>query len=423
MKNPVAFTITATGFTPTAQVFAEQCDGTSPATVGWQPTSNCDLGTSPAPVTADSSGNVTFLASDINHAFVPFKGESPQGLFNCLSAHEADPNDGLPSFTNCQLRVSTNNTAVTSDQSFLTMILPEPTAPGAPTGVVAKSGSTTAATGSLVVTYVAPANNGGSAITQFTATCTSSNAGVTKTGTHVGSTAVAITVAAVTTAKTYTCKVTATNTVGTSVPSAASLAVIVGSPAPPSGVVAKSGSTTTATGSLVVTFTIGANNGSAIQSQTATCISSNAGVTKTATHTGATAAPITVAGVTTAKTYTCKVTAKNARGVGLASPPSLPVIVGSPAPPTAVHAVHHAAGQIQVTFTIGANNGSAIQSQTATCTSSNGGVTKTGTHGGATAAPITVTALTVGKTYTCKVTAKNARGVVLASAASNAAVA
>ena len=173
----------------------------------------------------------------------------------------------------------------------------------------------------------------------------------------------------------------------------------------------------------MVTFTIGANNGAAIASTTATCTSSNGGALKSATHTGATAVAITVAAVTTGKTYTCKVTAKNSRGVGLASAPSLPVIVGSPAPPTAVHAVHHAAGQIQVTFTIGANNGSAIQSTTATCTSSNGGVTKSATHTGATAAAIIVTALTAGKSYTCKVTAKNARGIGLASAASAAALA
>jgi hypothetical protein len=45
-------------------------------------------------------------------------------------------------------------------------------------------------------------------------------------------------------------------------------------------------------------------------------------VTKSATHTGATAAPIDVTGLTATKTYTCKVTAKNARGIGLASAPS-----------------------------------------------------------------------------------------------------
>jgi len=42
-----------------------------------------------------------------------------------------------------------------------------------------------------------------------------------------------------------------------------------------------SGSTTTATGSLTVTFTAGSNNGAAITSYTATCVSSDGGLTKT----------------------------------------------------------------------------------------------------------------------------------------------
>ena len=127
---------------------------------------------------------------------------------------------------------------------------------------------------------------------------------------------------------------------------------------------------------------------------------------------GAAAAPITVPATTTGKTYTCTVKATNARGAGLASAPSLPVIVGSPAAPTDVEAksgaTTTATGPLTVTFTIGANNGSAITSQTATCVSSNGGVTKTGTHAGAAAAPITVAGVTTGKTYTCTVKATNA---------------
>ena len=43
----------------------------------------------------------------------------------------------------------------------------------------------------------------------------------------------------------------------------------------------------------------------------------------------ATGAPIVVAGVTTSATYTCTVRATNGRGAGLASAPSLPVIVGA----------------------------------------------------------------------------------------------
>jgi Fibronectin type III domain/NHL repeat len=289
--------------------------------------------------------------------------------------------------------------------------------PGAPANAKALSSSTTTATGGLKVSFTAPLSNGGSPITGYSTTCTSSDGGTTRMGSGAAS---PLTVASATTGRSYTCKVTATNAVGSGVASVASPAVIVGSPAPPTNVVAKSGSTTTSTGSLTVTFTIGANNGSAIQSQTATCTSTNSGVTKSATHTGAAAAPIVVSVVSTAKNYTCKVTARNARGIGLASAASGPVIVGSPAPPTAVVATKIASGTLRVTFTIGANNGSTIQSQTATCTSTNGGVTKSATHTGATAVPIDVTGLTPAKTYTCKVTAKNARGIGLASAPSAA---
>jgi hypothetical protein len=56
---------------------------------------------------------------------------SPQGLFNCLSPSAASPANGLPDFKNCQLRVSTNNSAATADQVFLNLQLPEPVAPAA----------------------------------------------------------------------------------------------------------------------------------------------------------------------------------------------------------------------------------------------------------------------------------------------------
>ena len=81
-----------------------------------------------------------------------------------------------------------------------------------------------------------------------------------------------------------------------------------------------------------------------------------------------------------------------------------------------------AAGKLKVTFTpltAAQANGSALSAPqyTATCTSSNGGVTKSIT--GATS-PLTVTALTAGKTYTCSVKAHNARGYGQASPVSAA---
>ncbi len=140
--NPLPFTISASGYTADSNVFVEMCDGTPSTAVGWDPTTNCDLGASPAPALADASGNVTFDSADPNHGFHPFKGASPQGLFNCLSPNQPSPANGLPDFTNCQLRVSTNNSAGTSDQTFLTLSLPEASVGTAPDFTGTPSGGT-----------------------------------------------------------------------------------------------------------------------------------------------------------------------------------------------------------------------------------------------------------------------------------------
>ena len=122
--NPLPFTIVATGYVPGSLVSVEQCDGKSPSAPGWSPTVDCDLGSAPAAAIADANGQVTFNANDPNRAFTPFKGESPQGLFNCLASGQT-LNNGLPSYTNCQIRVTSNVTVPTFDQAFLTLSLPK----------------------------------------------------------------------------------------------------------------------------------------------------------------------------------------------------------------------------------------------------------------------------------------------------------
>lgn len=132
----------------------------------------------------------------------------------------------------------------------------------------AASGSTKAKTGSLTVTFKAPASNGGPSIIRYTAKCTSANGGVTRSGTHSGSTAAPVTVGPATTGKAYKCTVTATS------------------------------------------------NGSPVTSYTASCASGNGGATHAKSGTGS---PLTVTGLTAGKRYTCTVTAANARGKGPAS--------------------------------------------------------------------------------------------------------
>jgi hypothetical protein len=125
--QPLPVRIAGSGFAPGGLVYVEQCDGTLPTAVGWSPTSNCDLGSSPAAVLADANGNAVYQPDDVNHGFTPFKGESPQSLFNCLSPNQAAVNakNGLPDFRNCQVRVSSDNTNPTADQQFFDLTLPD----------------------------------------------------------------------------------------------------------------------------------------------------------------------------------------------------------------------------------------------------------------------------------------------------------
>ncbi len=288
--------------------------------------------------------------------------------------------------------------------------------PGASTAVVAASKATGTTTGSLIVSFTLGTDNG-SPITVQTATCASSDGGATATGSVSAATATPITVTGATTGHSYTCTVTASNEPGTGVQSAPSGAVIVGAPAAPSAVSAVSKSTKITTGVLSVTFTNGAGNGSPITGQTATCVSSNGGGTESGTNAGATAAAIVVSGVTTGDSYTCTVTATNARGTSLASAPSSPAVVGAPAAPTAVNAANTAAGQLTVTFTPGADHGSPALDFTAQCSSSNGGASGATTGS---ASPLVVAGLTLGDIYICTVTATNARGAGPSSSPSGA---
>jgi phosphatidylethanolamine-binding protein (PEBP) family uncharacterized protein len=99
---------------------------------------------------------------------------------------------------------SSSTSTSTSTDTTVTL-----TAPAAPTALVATAGNASAS-----IAFSAPASNGGSSITSYTASCT--GAGVTKTGAGGAS---PITVASLANASVYSCSVTATNAQGTGVAS------------------------------------------------------------------------------------------------------------------------------------------------------------------------------------------------------------
>jgi hypothetical protein len=141
--RPQPFTVVASGFRPGTLAYLEQCDGAPLNAPGWSPTVHCDLGSAPAPAIVASDGTATFDSRDRNHAFSPFRGESPQSLFNCLAAGDAVPPNRLPTFRNCRVRISSNNSAATDDQAFLAMTLTNKpgTTPSAGPGTSPSEGS------------------------------------------------------------------------------------------------------------------------------------------------------------------------------------------------------------------------------------------------------------------------------------------
>jgi alpha-tubulin suppressor-like RCC1 family protein/serine protease inhibitor ecotin len=180
------------------------------------------------------------------------------------------------------------------------------TAPGKPTGATATPGN-----GSAVVSWTAPVDNGGSAITGYTVTSTPGSYTCTTIG------ALSCTVSGLTSGTSYTFTVHATNVAGNGIESDASSSVTPATvPGKPTGATATAGN-----GSALVYWTAPVDNGgSTITGYTVT----SSGDAKTCTSS---ATNCTVSGLTSGQPYTFTVTATNAAGTGPASDPSSSVTV------------------------------------------------------------------------------------------------
>uniref|UniRef100_UPI0015FF49B3 fibronectin type III domain-containing protein n=1 Tax=Nocardioides pelophilus TaxID=2172019 RepID=UPI0015FF49B3 len=179
------------------------------------------------------------------------------------------------------------------------------TAPGAPTNVTATATSPTSAK----VSFNPPANNGGAAVTGYTARCESPTGGVTQTVTGSAS---PITVTGLSPSQTYACDVRATNNVGSG--SWSGKTANFTTPAATTAPGAPTNVTVTSLSgkSARVAFNPPANNGgSAITSYRAQCLSSDGGTTRSA---DGTSSPITFTTLSPGKAYRCRVRATNAIG-------------------------------------------------------------------------------------------------------------
>ncbi|MES2581944.1 MAG: fibronectin type III domain-containing protein [Pseudomonadota bacterium] len=290
-----------------------------------------------------------------------------------------------------EVRVTSTDFLNTNLDAFAGDTDPPLTVPDAPT-----IGTATAGNNQASVTFTAPVNNGGAAITTYTATASPGGA----FGTCAGPAACTATVTGLTNGTAYTFTVTATNSVGTS---------------------SASGASNSATPKAAQTITFnnpGAQNFGTSPTLTATATS---GLTPTFTSSTTGVCTITSGGTLTFVTAgTCTIDADQAGNGSFNAATTVShsftvnaILPGAPTIGTAT------AGDTQasVTFTAPASSGGAAIT-TYTATASPGGAF--GTCAGPAACTITVTGLTNGVSYTFTVTATNSTGTGSASAASNA---
>ncbi len=386
------FTVTATNAVGTSDA-STSSDSVTPAGVPGAPTGVTAVG-------GNGQATVSFVAP-ADDGGSPITGYTVTALPGGRTASGSGSPitvTGLTNGTSYTFTVTATNSAATSSSSDPSDAVVPMTVAGAPTNVSAAWGN-----GEATVSFDAPADNGGSAVTQYTVTA--SPGGRTATGMSSP-----IIVTGLSNGTAYTFTVTATNGAGASAVSAASSAITPATVSDaPTNVVAAGGN-----GEATVSFHAPADNGgSAVTSYAVTASPGG----HTATGSGS---PITVTGLQNGTAYTFTVTATNAAGTSDASAPSVSVTPAeSPGVPTGVNVVEGTGevtvekgdAEVTVQFTAPADNGgSPITGYKVTV--SPGGRTVSGTS-----SPIKVTGLDYGVLYSFTVTAANDAGTSAASVA------
>src|SRR5438445_1825374 len=264
---------------------------------------------------------------------------------------------GLAHTTTFTYRVSAINSIGTSSSSGTTSATTLALAPSSPTGLAA----TAASSSQINLSWTAPADNGGSAITGYKIE-RSADGGTTWTTlvANTGSTATSYSDTGLTRSTTYAYRVYAINSVGTNSPSnTASATTLAVAPSPPTGLTATAASSS----QIDLTWTAPTDNGGSAITGYKIERSTNGGTTWTTivSNSGSTATTYSDTGLTPGTTYTYRVSSVNSAGTSSPSnTASATTLAVAPSPPTGLTATAASSSQINLSWTAPNNGGSPI---------------------------------------------------------------
>lgn len=317
---------------------------------------------------------------------------------------------GLTNGTAYVFRVAAKNSRGTSVWTTVSDAVTPRAAPGVPTAL-----KVTASAGSVAVSWVAPALNGGASITDYVLQY-SSNAGVTWSDFTDGtSTAVSATVTGLTNGVAYVFRVAAVNAVGTGSWSASSAAATPRSaPSAPSNLVA-----TPSAGAVALAWSAPSSNGAAITNYTVQ-FSSDGGTTWVVfPRPAGTATTASVTGLANGLEYSFRVSAQNALGSSSWSSTATATPVTTPSSPSSITCSAVSPGVTLSWVAPTSNGGAAITDYVVQFSSNDGATWSTATDGVSASTSTVLPSLATG-TYRFRVAAVTSAGTGAFSSVSQA---
>ena len=318
---------------------------------------------------------------------------------------------GLRAATDYSFRIRGENGATESgDLTYvnlnwgqLDVRTPNPVVPSAPTTFAARSITTTTAT----VSWTAPTDNGGSAITDYV--IETSRDGTTWSAVpHTASTSTSMNLSGLAPGTTYQVRIATKTAVGTSETLTGSFTTVAGLPSAPQNLAATSVTGTT----LTLTWDLPTSNGGSPITDYKIEVSSNGGSTWSAiTHAASNSRAFNVTGLAKGTNYRFRVSTITTVGTSSATAPlSVTTLTTNPAAPTTFAARSITTTTATVSWTAPTDNGGSAITDYVIETSRDGTTWSAVPHTASTSTSMNLSGLAPGTTYQVRIATKTAVG-------------